>query len=453
MTSLSKPAFLRRRLVPSLRHPARVVVLAFAVATLIGTALLMLPMATESGAGTDPVAALFTAVSAICVTGLVVVDTPTHWSTFGEVVVLALIQVGGFGIMTLASLLTLLVSRRLGLRMQLTAQAETKTLGLGDVRTVIGGVIVVSLVVEAVTAVFLGLRFLIGYGESPARAAYLGIFHAVSAFNNAGFALYTDSMVGFAADPWICLPILFAVIVGGLGFPVIFELVRRRNRKRWSLHTRITVPVYFGLLALGTLAVLVLEWGNTLGKLDVHHKLLAGVFHGVMPRTAGFNSLNVGAMQPSTLLINDVLMFIGGGSAGTAGGIKVTTFALLGFVILAEIRGEPTVHVMNRRLTDQVQRQALTVALLGVGAVMAGTITLLSISPFPLDDLLFETTSAFGTVGMSTGITAQLPAAGQLVLIALMFIGRLGPITLASALALRDRARRYELPEERPVVG
>ncbi len=438
---------------PSLRHPARVVVLAFAVATLIGTALLMLPMATESGAGTDPVAALFTAVSAICVTGLVVVDTPTHWSTFGEVVVLALIQVGGFGIMTLASLLTLLVSRRLGLRMQLTAQAETKTLGLGDVRTVIGGVIVVSLVVEAVTAVFLGLRFLIGYGESPARAAYLGIFHAVSAFNNAGFALYTDSMVGFAADPWICLPILFAVIVGGLGFPVIFELVRRRNRKRWSLHTRITVPVYFGLLALGTLAVLVLEWGNTLGKLDVHHKLLAGVFHGVMPRTAGFNSLNVGAMQPSTLLINDVLMFIGGGSAGTAGGIKVTTFALLGFVILAEIRGEPTVHVMNRRLTDQVQRQALTVALLGVGAVMAGTITLLSISPFPLDDLLFETTSAFGTVGMSTGITAQLPAAGQLVLIALMFIGRLGPITLASALALRDRARRYELPEERPVVG
>ncbi|WP_449279979.1 TrkH family potassium uptake protein [Lentzea alba] len=453
MTSLSKPAFLRRRLVPSLRHPARVVVLAFAVATLIGTALLMLPMATESGAGTDPIAALFTVVSAICVTGLVVVDTPTHWSIFGEVVVLALIQVGGFGIMTLASLLTLLVSRRLGLRMQLTAQAETKTLGLGDVRTVVGGVIVVSLVVEAVTAVFLGLRFLIGYGESPARAAYLGIFHAVSAFNNAGFALYTDSMVGFAADPWICLPILFAVIVGGLGFPVIFELVRRRNRKRWSLHTRITVPVYFGLLALGTLAVLVLEWGNTLGKLDVHHKLLAGVFHGVMPRTAGFNSLDVGAMHSSTLLINDVLMFIGGGSAGTAGGIKVTTFALLGFVILAEIRGEPTVHVMNRRLTDQVQRQALTVALLGVGAVMAGTITLLSISPFPLDDVLFETTSAFGTVGMSTGITAQLPAAGQLVLIALMFIGRLGPITLASALALRDRARRYELPEERPVVG
>ncbi|HUR02864.1 MAG TPA: potassium transporter TrkG [Nonomuraea sp.] len=397
--------------------------------------------------------ALFTAVSAICVTGLVVVDTPTHWSTFGEGVVLALIQIGGFGVMTLASLLTLLVSRRLGLRMQLTAQTETKALGLGDVRTVVGGVIVVSLVVEALTAIALTLRFMTGYGESPGRAIYLGVFHAVSAFNNAGFALYTDSMIGFAADPWICLPILVAVILGRLGFPVLFELLRRRSRKRWSLHTRITLPVYFGLLLVGTLAVVLLEWRNTLGDLDVEHKLLAGLFHGAMPRTAGFNSVDVGAMHSSTLLISDVLMFIGGGSAGTAGGIKVTTFALLAFVIFAEIRGEPTVHVLGRRITAQVQRQALTVALLGVGAVMTGTITLLIISPFSVDDVLFEVTSAFGTVGLSTGITAQLPMGGQLVLVVLMFLGRLGPITLASALALRDRARRYEYPEERPIVG
>ncbi len=426
---------------------------AFGAATLLGTVLLMLPVATESGDVTSPVSALFTAVSAICVTGLVVVDTPTHWSTFGEVVILGLIQVGGFGVMTLASLLTLLVSRRLGLRMQLTAQAETKTLGLGDVRTVVGGVILASLVVETVTAALLALRFATGYGEPVGRAVYLGVFHSVSAFNNAGFALYTDSLVGFATDPWICVPILLAVIAGGLGFPVLFELVRRRNRRRWSLHTKITVPVYFGLLLIGTLAVLVFEWRNTLGKLDLHHKLLVGLFHGVMPRTAGFNSLDVGQLQSSTLLVNDVLMFIGGGSAGTAGGIKVTTFALLAYVIFAEIRGEPSVHVMGRRLADQVQRQALTIALLGVGAVMTGTVILLSITTFDLDDVLFEVTSAFGTVGMSTGITAQLPAAGQLVLVVLMFIGRLGPITLASALALRERARRYELPEERPIVG
>ena len=442
-----------RRFLPSWRHPAQIVVFGFGAATVFGTVLLMLPVATESGEATGLIAALFTAVSSICVTGLVVVDTPTHWSTFGELVVLGLIQVGGFGIMTLASLLTLLVSRRLGLRLQLTAQAVTKTIGLGDVRVVVAGVIVVSVVVEAVVAAVLAVRFATGYGEPLGRAAYLGVFHAVSAFNNAGFALYTDSLVGFATDPWICVPILLAVILGGLGFPVLFELARKRNRRRWSLHTKITVPVYFGLLVVGTLAMLVFEWGNTLRELDVHHKLLVGVFHGVMPRTAGFNSLDVAALQPSTLLVNDVLMFIGGGSAGTAGGIKVTTFALLAYVIFAEIRGEPSVHVMGRRLTDQVQRQALTIALLGVGAVMAGTVVLLSISPFDLDQILFEVTSAFGTVGMSTGITAKLPVAGQLVLIVLMFIGRLGPITLASALALRERARRYELPEERPIVG
>ncbi|WHT20250.1 potassium transporter TrkG [Crossiella sp. CA-258035] len=450
-------AFWRAR-APRWNHPARLVVLAFGAVTVLGTILLALPIAAANGAATNLVSALFTAVSAICVTGLIVVDTPTHWSSFGEVVILALIQVGGFGIMTLASLLTLLVSRRIGLRLQLTAQAETKALGLGDVRKVIGGVIVVGLAIEIVVAALLALRFATGYDEPLGRALYLGIFHAISAYNNAGFALYTDSLVGFATDPLVCLPILFAVIAGGLGYPVLFEVGRRclrRGRHRWSLHTKITVPVYFALLVIGAAAVLAFEWGNTatLGKLDLHHKLLVGLFHGVMPRTAGFNSLDVSQLEPATLLINDILMFIGGGSAGTAGGIKVTTFALLAYVILAEIRGEPTVHLMGRRLSAAVQRQALTVALLGVGAVTAATVVLLSITSFPLDDVLFEVTSAFGTVGLSTGITAQLPVTGQLVLIALMIIGRLGPITLASALALRERARRYELPEERPIVG
>jgi Trk-type K+ transport system membrane component len=182
-------------------------------------------------------------------------------------------------------------------------------------------------------------------------------------------------------------------------------------------------------------------------------KLLVGAFHGVNPRTAGFNSLDVAQLTPASLLVTDFLMFIGGGSAGTAGGIKVTTFALLAFVIAAEIRGEPSVHVLGRRLSAEVQRQALTVALLGVGAVAASTFALLLITGFPLDAVLFETISAFGTVGMSTGITAAIPPAGQVLLAVLMFIGRLGPITLAAALALRERARRYELPEERPIVG
>ncbi len=435
----------------------------FGAATIVGTLLLMLPIAAESRVATGPVDALFTAVSAVCVTGLVVVDTESHWSLFGELVILGLIQVGGLGIMTLASLFGLLVARRMGLRMQLIAQSETKTLRLGESRRVVIGVIRMSLAVELVTAIALSARFLVGYDQGGWRSVYLGIFHAVSAYNNAGFALYADSLMGYASDPWIIVPISMAFVIGGLGFPVVFEVSKSLRRawfrhspvRRLSLHTRITLITYSALAAVGVVAVVALEWTNpgTLGPMNVVHKLLAGGFHGLSPRTAGFNSVDVGAMNSSTLLINDTLMFIGGGSAGTAGGIKVTTFALLAFVIMAEVRGEPTVHVMGRRLAAPVQRQALTVALLSVGAVVTGTITLLTITGMDLDAVLFEVVSAFGTVGLSTGITADIPDLGLIVLIVLMFIGRLGPITLATALALRDRGRRYELPEERPIVG
>ncbi len=447
----------RRRVTAGVGRPARLVVLGFGAAVLLGTALLMLPAAAESGTSTGVVAALFTATSAVCVTGLVVVDTATHWSAFGEVVVLGLIQAGGLGIMTLASLLGLLVARRMGLRLQLTAQAETKAVGLGEVRGVVLRVIAISLSVEAVTAVVLTTRFATGHDMPWGRAVYEGVFHGVSAFNNAGFALYATSMTPYATDPWVTVPVMLAIITGGLGFPVLFEIGRRLRGTlhRWTLHARITLLTYAALLVLGTVAITAIEWSNpaTLGPLGVPGKLLVGVFHGVNPRTAGFNSLDVAQMSPASLLVTDLLMFIGGGSAGTAGGIKVTTFALLAFVIAAEIRGEPSVHVLGRRLSAEVQRQALTIALLGVGAVAASTLVMLLISGFPLDAVLFETTSAFGTVGMSTGITAALPPAGQVLLVVLMFTGRLGPITLAAALALRERARRYELPEERPVVG
>ncbi|MFD3748041.1 TrkH family potassium uptake protein [Nocardia sp. NPDC058633] len=435
------------------------VVLGFGAATVVGTLLLMLPVATESRTVTGPVTALFTAVSAVCVTGLVVVDTESHWSMFGELVILGLIQIGGLGIMTLASLLGLLVARRMGLRMQLIAQSETKTLRLGESRRVVIGVIRISLLVEAVVATVLTARFILGYGETGWHGLYLGVFHAISAYNNAGFALYADSLVGLASDPLIMVPIACAFIIGGLGFPVVYEVHRSLRRqghgRRWSLHTRLTVLTYFALALLGIVFVIALEWSNpgTLGPLSAPQKLLVGGFSGLTPRTAGFNNVDVGAMNSSTLLVTDVLMFIGGGSAGTAGGIKVTTFALLAFVIIAEVRGEPTVHVLGRKLAAPVQRQAVTVALLGVGAVVLGTITLLTITGMDLDDVLFEVVSAFGTVGLSTGITADIPDPGLIVLIALMFIGRLGPITLATALALRSRGRRYELPEERPIVG
>jgi trk system potassium uptake protein len=375
------------------RHPARLVVLGFGSAILTGWLLLLLPIATASGQRAPFVDALFTAVSAVCVTGLVTVDTATYWSGFGQVAILGLIQVGGLGIMTLASLLGLLVARRLALRLQRGTQAETKSMGLGDVRGVIVGVIRVSLLVEAVVAALLTWRFAAGYGQSWGTAVYNGVFHAVSAFNNAGFGLYPDSLVRFVDDPLVCLPIAGAVIVGGLGFPVLFELRRRlRTPHRWSLHTKITVGMTVVLLGAGWIVITAAEWSNpgTMGPLGAPGKLLAGFFQAVMPRTAGFNSLDVAAFREQTLLVNDVLMFIGGGSAGTAGGIKVTTFALLGFVILAEIRGEPSVHALGRRLPAGVQRQALTVALVSVGMVTVATLALLWLTPFRLDVVLFE---------------------------------------------------------------
>ncbi|MEV4016567.1 potassium transporter TrkG [Nonomuraea angiospora] len=445
------PSFLTR-----FRHPAQVVAAGFVLAITIGTVLLALPIATTERAPADWVVALFTATSAVCVTGLVIVDTESHWSMFGEVVIAGLVQVGGLGIMTMATLFTLLVSGRLGLRARIAAQAETKTLSMSDVRRVVRKVVLFSLVCEAVAAVVLTARFALGYGEPLGRAAYLGAFHAVTAFNNAGFALWPDNLMRFVADPWICLTIALAVIVGGLGFPVVFELARTwRHPRKWSVLTRVTVGVSVTLLVLGTLVFLMTEWRNprTLGALDDPGKLLAAFFAAVMPRSAGFNTLDISQMYPSSWLATDVLMFIGGGSAGTAGGLKVTTFGLLAFVVWAEVRGESRVNIGHRRLPEATQRQAVTITVLGVTLVAASTYVLLALTPHGLDQVLFEVVAAFGTAGLSTGITPSLGTAGHLLLTVLMFIGRIGPLTMGSALALNQRTRHYELPEERVIVG
>jgi trk system potassium uptake protein TrkH len=430
--------------------------LGFLGAILVGTLLLMLPVA-RAGDGAAPfLTALFTATSAVCVTGLIVVDTPVYWSGFGQGVVLLLFQIGGFGIMTGATLLGLLVSRRLGLGTRLVAQAETRSLGLGDVTAVLRLVLLTTLVVEAAIALALALRLHYGHGESWGRAAWNGIFHAVSAFNNAGFSTYSDNVMGFVADPWFIVPLMLAIVIGGIGFPVLHDLRQNRGRwSHWSVHSRLTVAGTAVLLSGGALALGLYEWHNagTLGPLGVGDKLLGALFQSVSARTAGFNSVDVGAMEIESLAVHYVLMFIGGGSAGTAGGIKVTTFLVLGAVVLAEIRGSPDTTVFRRRISSDVQRLALTVVLLGVAVLAFATLALLSLTALPMHEVIFEAISAFATVGLSTGITAQLPAAGQCILIVLMFVGRVGTITVATALALRSREPLYRYPEERPIVG
>lgn len=445
--------FWRRLLRP---HPAQAVLLGFAGAIAVGTGLLMLPISKAGPGGASLLEALFTATSSVCVTGLIVVDTPVYWTTFGHVVILAMIQIGGFGIMTFASVIGLAVIRKLSLRSRITAAAEVKSLGLDDVKGLILGVVRISLLVEGIVAVLLTARFIAGYGEPVGRALWLGVFHSVSSFNNAGFALFSDSLMTYATDPFICLPISAAIILGGLGFPVIMQLRKHfRNPLTWSMNTRLVLWGTIILLLGGTAYITAVEWNNpnTLGPMEWPGKILAGFFQSVQTRTAGFNSVDTGAMYPESWLGMDVLMFIGGGPAGTAGGIKITTFAVLYFILLTEIRGEGAVNVFGKRLSRAVHRQAITVVLLAVGVIMGATVLLMLLTDQPLDKLLFESISAFATVGMSTGITSTLPPAGQVALILLMFIGRLGPISFASAIALRERQILYEYPKERPIIG
>ncbi|WP_235499340.1 TrkH family potassium uptake protein [Janibacter sp. Soil728] len=438
-------------------NPSRTVMLGFAATIMVGTLLLMTPFAAQSREATGLLTALFTATSATCVTGLVTVDTGGHWSTFGELVILGLIQVGGLGIMSVATLLVMLVGRRLTASADVLTGAEARSIADRTPGQVLLGVVRFTLAVEVAMALVLILRLRIAYHADWGTAVYSGIFHAISAFNNAGFGLLPDSAVQWAQDPWMCVPLMLSVMVGGLGFPVWWEMLRhwRRPYGRWTVHATITIWGSIVLWVFGTVLFAAAEWDNeaTLGPMGTGGKVLAAAFQSVVARTAGFNSVDLGAVHQESLLLLDGLMFIGGGSAGTAGGVKVATFAILGFVIWAELRGEPTVRVLNRRLSPSNMRQALTVALLATGMVVTATGALMVLTPFRLDVVLFEVISAFATVGMSTGITADIPAPGQLILIVMMFLGRIGPITLGAALALRHRPRRYEVPEERILVG
>lgn len=437
-------------------HPARFVVSAFVLAIAVGTALLALPAATTGPGRLGTGDALFTATSAVCVTGLSVVDPGTQLSGFGQAVLAVLAQLGGLGFMTMASLIALLLARRLGLWLSLVATAERSTLELGDVRRVLRGVAIVTVTVEAIVAAILTVRFSTTYDYPLGEAAWHGVFHAVMAFNNAGFALYPDSLNGFATDVVVTGPIMVAIVIGGLGFPVLVDLaVRGRNRRRLSLHTKLTLWATAGMLVTGFLFLLAAEWSNpaTLGSHPPAAKAWLGLFASVTPRTAGFHTITPADMTAEGLLGTTFLMFIGAGSAGTSGGIKVGTFVLLGLVILAELRGSRDVTAFGRRIPESVQRQALAVALLSVGAVAAVTLSLLALTEFDLRDVSFEAVSAFGTVGLSTGITPLLPDGGKLILVAMMLIGRVGPVTLFTALVLRYRPSVVREPQEAPLIG
>lgn len=413
--------------------------------------------------------AAFTTVSALCVTGLAVVDTATYWTGFGQGVILAEIAIGGFGIMAISTVVGIFFANKIGLKARLNAANESGLVGLGSMRSVLRRVAILTVSIEFVIGLLLFVRFVTGYAMDPAKAIWFSAFHSISAFNNAGFALYSDSLMSFVNDPYVQLPLHFAVILGSLGFPVIIEVSRviranlrfarsqtsiRRSRG-WSLNTRVIVVGTAVLIALPTVFFAVVEWSNpgTLASLSDGSKWLNAFSMAVQPRTAGFNSVDLSQAHPTSWLAMDILMFIGGASASTAGGIKIGTAAVLFFIVWTEIRGETAVNIGNRRLPRSIQRQALTIVLLAALAVGLATFYIMLVTDFGLDRILFEVISAFATVGLSTGITAAMPTNALIVLMALMFIGRVGPIVVASALASRNTHKHFEYPKEKPLIG
>jgi trk system potassium uptake protein TrkH len=437
-------------------HPAQLVVGGFIMTIIIGTLALMIPAA-SAGPGSAPIdVAVFSSTASVTLGGMAVVDTATYWSPFGQAVILALVQVGGIGIVTSASLLFLVVARRVGLRNRLAAQTELHTIDLGSTKRLLVAIIGFSLAFQAVAVVIITTRLWLGTDRDLGEAAWNGLFHGVAAFNNAGLSIFPGGLASFAGDPWILGTVALAVIAGGLGFPVWLELLRTpRTPARWTLHAKLTLLTTGALLVFGVVMITAFEWSNpdTLGGLSTADRLLAGAFSGVMPRTAGFTVIDYGAVQPDTLLVTEMLMFAGGGSGSVAGGIKVTTFALLFLIVWAELRGESEVSAFRRGIPPAVQRQALTIAVLAINAVVVGTLLVMATNDIAFADALFECLAAFTTAGLSTGVTPGLNGFGEGVLIVLMFLGRVGPLTLGVALVLRERERLYSHPEERPLVG
>jgi potassium uptake TrkH family protein len=451
-------------------HPTRLIAIAFTLIIAAGAFALSLPVANKSGNWLNFYDAIFTAVSAVAVTGLSTVDTETNWTMFGHVVIAILMQLGAFGIVGFGALVIYLIEGRLSLRGKITASSEASTLAVSDVRSLLIKIAKVMLAFQAVLFVVLCWRLLTEYGYSLSNAVGHGIFHSIASFNNAGFALYSDNLMRFARDPWIIVPISLVVYFASLGFPVLVEIGERVREKwklqftknfsptlpkQWSLNSRIVLWASLVLMLFGTIAIGLLEWNNskTLGSLDAFGKVMNSIFASVMPRTAGFNSLDISAMNPATWLVINFLMFIGGASASTAGGIKVGTFVVLLFVVYTEIRGETAVNIGNRRLPRSMQRQALTIVALTASVIATSVLLLRLTTEFSLDQILFEVISAIGTVGLSTGITPNLPDHAKLLLSLIMLFGRLGPIVVATSLALRVSKRHYELPKERPLIG
>jgi len=435
--------------------PSQILVTGFAGLILFGAVLLSLPLSSAAGEPTKFIDALFTATSAVCVTGLVVVDTGTYYSTFGQIVILLLIQIGGLGFMTMGTLFALLLGKKISLRERLIMKEAYNKMSIEGVVRLAKAVLAITFLIEGIAALILGFRFAGEFGL--ARGMYYGLFHSVSAFNNAGFDLLGDfrSLTGYASDIPVNLVISVLVILGGLGFSVAVDILSKRKWRAFSLHTKIVISTTAILLAAGMAAVFLLEFNNaaTMKGLPLQTKLMASWFQGMTPRTAGFNTLDIAGLRHATQFLIIIFMFIGASPGSTGGGVKTSTFAALVMAVIAMIRGKEDVEMFGRRLPRDIVHRSLTIVAASIVFVILITMILTITEQADFLAVLFEAVSAFGTVGLSMGLTAKLTVLGKLVIILTMYAGRLGPLTIAFALAQRRQKALYHLAEEKIMVG
>ncbi|MGL4850097.1 MAG: TrkH family potassium uptake protein [Clostridium sp.] len=434
----------------------QVLSLGFAIVILVGAILLSLPISSKSGEGTNFLDALFTSTSAVCVTGLVTLDTGTYFNTFGQIVIMLLIEIGGLGFMSFATFIAVLLGKKITLRNRLLVQEAMNTFSIQGLVKMVKYVLGFTFAVQFFGALLLSTQFIPEFGIL--KGIYFSIFHSISAFCNAGFDLFGhfSSLTSYAYNPVIILTISALIIIGGLGFTIWLEIYNYKGVKRFSVHTKIVILVTVILIVLGTVLMFLFEMNNneTIGTMGAGGKWLNSFFASVSPRTAGFNSISTDAMTTSGKFTTILLMFIGGSPGSTAGGLKTATFGIIILTVICVIKGREDTEAFGRRFSKDLVYKAF--ALLMIGALLVIVVTMLLAITQPKEnfiDLLYEATSAFGTVGLTTGVTQRLNAIGKIIIMITMYLGRVGPMTVVLALVRNKIKQTHKYPEGKILIG
>ncbi|MBQ2282912.1 MAG: Trk family potassium uptake protein [Agathobacter sp.] len=433
------------------------IALGFFLIIMLGTFMLMLPISSRSGEWTSFMDALFTATSTTCVTGLIVVDTFTHWSLFGQLVIITLIQIGGLGFLTIAVGFAMVFRRRIGLRQRDLLKESVNAMEIGGIVKLTKKIIAGTIIIEGIGAVILTIRFMPEHGIL--EGIYYGVFHSISAFCNAGFDLMGyqtpyNSLCAYVNDPVVNLTVSALIILGGLGFVVWDELsVKKFHWKQYTLHTKLVLSCTIFLLIAGTVLMLLFEYNNTVAEMNLGEKILASFFGSVTARTAGFNTVDTAALDSSSKLLTMILMFIGGSPGSTAGGAKTTTVMIMFIYIVSSLKNESGSNVFHRRINSEIIKKAAMVIGLNLGLALCSGMIILATSDLPMEDVLFETISAISTVGMTTGITRDLNTIGRVLIAFLMYCGRIGSMTFALSLMKKENGQLLKMPEEKISIG